>query len=174
MSNFKKKLFTDIAIGAGAVLIFSIGILFFGSRVSADAEKIAKTRKDVSDGAASVESYSLVKSQYNGEAREYMEVIKKAIPLKDELINLRKDFQYLATSENLDMTFSFLGEQGTSIPQLGSVGVSLTVQGDLATIGGFLKKLDGFRYLMGVENLTFDNREGKSNASLRAKVFFRK
>lgn len=174
MQAFKKKLFLNIGITVGVVVIFTIGILIFGSNISADSEKIISTRKEVSDWTVSVQSYSAVRSQYTGKAKEYSEILEKVIPQKDELINLKKDFQYLASSEKLEMSFSFLGEQGTNAPQLGSVGVSLTIQGSMEMISSFLQKLENFRYLMGVESLTFDNREGKSNASIRGRIFFKK
>ncbi len=174
MQEFKKKLFTNIGTTAGIVVIFIIGILVCGSRISANSEKIVTARKEVSDWNASVQSYSAVRSQYTGKAKEYSEILQEIIPEKDELINLRKDFQYLASSEKLEMSFSFLGEQSTNAPQLGSVGIGLTIQGSLETVGSFLKKLEEFRYLMGVESLTFDNREEKSNVSIRGRVYFRK
>jgi len=174
MQAFKKKLFINIGIIAGVVIIFVVGILISGSSIRANSEKIVAARKEVSDWNMSVQSYSTVRSQYTGRAKEYSEILQRVIPEKDELINLKKDFQYLASSEKLDMSFSFLGEQNTNAPQLGLVGVSLTIQGNLETIGNFFKKLEGFRYLMGVESLTFDNREGKSNASIRGRVYFRK
>lgn len=174
MPEFKKKLFVNIGIAGGAVILFSIGIIVYGSNISTNSEEIIATRREVSNWAASVQSYFAVRSQYTGKAKEYSEIIQKIIPLKDELINLKKDFQFLASSEKLEMSFSFSGEQGTNAPQLGSVGVNLGVQGDLDTVGKFLKKLEDFRYLMGVESLVFDNREGKSSASIRGRVFFRK
>ncbi|MEW6617284.1 MAG: type 4a pilus biogenesis protein PilO [Patescibacteria group bacterium] len=174
MEAFKKKLFLNIGITAGVVIIFTIGILIFGSSISANSEKIISTRKEVSDWNVSVQSYSAVRSQYTGKAKEYSEILEKVIPQKDELINLKKDFQYLASSEKLEMSFAFLGEQGTNAPQLGSVGVSITIQGSMEMVASFLQKLESFRYLMGVESLTFDNREGKSNASLRGRIFFKK
>jgi Tfp pilus assembly protein PilO len=174
MSEFKKKLFINIGITVGVVILFSIGIIVYGSGISTNSEKIVRMRTDSSNLNTLIQSYSSVRSQYTGKAKEYSETIEKLIPQKDELINLRKDFQYLASSEKLEMSFSFLGEQSTAAPQLGSIGISLGVQGDLGTISSFLKKLEDFRYLMGVENLVFDNREGKSSASIRGRVFFRK
>jgi len=174
MEVFKKKLLLNIGITVGVVVIFTIGILIFSSRISANSEKIISTRKEVSDWNISVQSYSAVRSQYTGKAKEYSEILERVIPQKDELINLKKDFQYLASSEKLEISFAFLGEQGTNAPQLGSVGVSITIQGSMEMVASFLEKLESFRYLMGVESLTFDNREGKSNASIRGRIFFKK
>lgn len=176
MSDFQKKLLVRLAILVGVVAVLCGGILFFGGKISAYASEIASTRTELVRWASSLQSYVSIKSQYEGAAKGDTEILNNLIPQQDKLIDLRKDFQFLAGGNNLGVSFSFAGERMTASPHLGAIGINLNLQGNMDDIFSFIKKLQDFHYLISIGSVTIEKKDKETGSVglVRGEVFFQK
>lgn len=174
MSDFSKRLTLQIAIAAGIVVVLSGGILYFGNKIATTAAQIIAARTDLADWNTSLQSYVAIKSQYTGQAGTDIAILNNVLPTEDQLIDLKKDFQFIAGGSNVTVDFSFAGERTTASPQIGALGISLNLQGDFSSLVGFIRKLEGFRYVLSIDSVTFSEQEKTMTALVRGEVFFRK
>ncbi len=61
MSDFQKKLFSQIGVMLGVVAVLGGGILFFGGNISAYTTKIASVRTELVRWASSLQSFVSIK-----------------------------------------------------------------------------------------------------------------
>jgi len=174
MSDFPKRITVKIAIAAGIILVLAGGITFFGNRIAAATGQIISARADLANWNTSLQSYVGIKSQYAGQAGTDITILNNVLPTEDQLIDLRKDFQFFAGSSNVTVDFSFTGERSTASPQIGALGISLNLTGDFNSLLQFIQKLKNFHYLISIDGVTFSEQENTMAASVRGEVFFRK
>lgn len=175
MSAFYKKLLIEIGITAGVVAVLGIFILFFSKNINSKTTEIEATRTELGNWVSSVQSLAFVRSEYTGKARDYINVLQSVLPTKDELIDLKKDFQFIAAGEDLNLRFSFIGEEQTGSEKLGAIGIQLGLDGQMSSVLNFIKKLDSFKYLVSIDSInTMEKENGSIEANVRAKVYFRK
>lgn len=173
-SDFQKKLFPQLAMMAGVLVILGGGTLFFGREISGYTDRISSVRTELVQWASSLQSYVAIKSQYETKIIGYTGVLNNLIPQKDKLIDLRKDFQFLAGGDNIDVSFSFAGEQPTASPNISTIGINLNLQGDMEGIFNFIKKLQNFHYLISINSVIIEKKDQVTVATMRGEVFFRK
>lgn len=173
MKTFRKKLVTELIISLVAVGVISIGLLFFGFNISKFAKKVVATRQELTERSASLQSLAILRSEYSSKGEPYLNVLYNIIPLKDELIDLSKDFQSLAAKERIDYGFTFIGEIPATSNNLGSVRFSLSLGGGLDRLINFIKNLQNFRYLVNLENISINKGELQMRMNVKGSVFFR-
>lgn len=175
MSDFQKKLFIKLGTLVAVLVVTVGGIVFFGGNISSYADQIVSIRKELVQRIALLQSYVSLKSEYTAKAKEDISILNNLIPQQDQLIDLRRDFQFLGGGDNLDINFAFTGERTTDSPRLGAIGISLDVQGEMRNVLDFMKKLEHFHYLISIDSVTIDKKDsGGVTALLRGGVFFRK
>jgi len=174
MSRFSEKLLFEILIALGIIAVLSGGVLFFGSSVSGASESILKSRKELSDWAASVQTYALVSSQYTTKARGYMNVLETVLPEKDKLIDLRKEFQFLGSEEGVSVNLGFSGERETDSAAVGSVGFTLNLGAEqMQPMVNFVKKLENFQYLVVIDSVSISEKDSDFVGLVRGRVLYR-
>ena len=175
MTEFSKKLLWRISVPVLVVAVLAVGIHLFYLRVKDYASSIVMVRAELADWAASVQSFALVSSQYSGKGKTYIEILRNIIPEKDEFINLKKEFQFLASAENISLNFSFGGDHETQNPHFASVGFTLNLEGQsVSSISKFIDRLANFRYLTSLDGVTIIEKEDKVDGVIRGRVYYRK
>lgn len=174
MSDFSKRITLEIGTAAAALAALAGGLIFFGNTIVATTDRIVAAREDLANWSALLQSYVAIRSQYAAQAEADITVLNNVLPLQDQLINLRKDFQFLAGGSNVSVNFSFTGDRTTASPRVGAIGVSLDLTGDFNSLMGFIHKLQSFHYLFSIDSVTFDQKDKTMTALLRGEVFFRK
>ncbi len=175
MAYFSKNLMFEIIIAAILILAFGGGILFFRARISDLAGQTLKTRQLLAERTSSLQLYSSLKTQYDGKGGKYLNVLQNIVPTRDQLIDLRQEFQLLAAKENLDFGFAFFpGDEVTAAPgELGAIKFNLNLKGDIDQLLNFIHSLENFRYLITLESFTM-NRQGSSiQMTIKGQVYFR-
>ena len=174
ISQFQKKFLIQLAVTFAIGLVCITGIAVFGGAISEKTNEISALRKEMAEWSASIRSFVAIKTQYSGKAGEYEKVLENIMPKRDELIDLKKDFQFLAAGEGLDLAFSFMSERETETPLVGGMGVSISVRGDSQEqIFSFLERLKKFRYLFSIDSLRFETGDKSASVSLKGEVLFR-
>ena len=173
MKAFHKRLVTELAISLIIIGAMALGLLFFGFNIIKFSKKIVSTRQELYDRSVSIESLATLRSDYTARAKNYLNVLYNVVPLKDELIDLSKDFSSLASGEKLEYGFTFVGESPATSVDLGSVEFNLTLGGTLERLLSFVENLQNFRYLINLDSLSLVGGAEQMKMSVRGKVFFR-
>ncbi len=174
-SGFQKTLFIKVFIVVAILVVFGGGTAVFGKLISEKRESIERLRKETENWSSFIQSFVSIKAQYSGKAGEYERILENMLPKKDDLIDLKKDFQFLAGGEGLDLSISILGEKQKTSPLLGAVNVAISVTGDTEEeMFGFLKKLEDFRYIFSIDSISIEkNISGGRTLSIRGEVLYR-
>ncbi|MFA6364791.1 MAG: hypothetical protein WCW78_00100 [Candidatus Paceibacterota bacterium] len=173
MEVFKKKITIEGLITAIIIIAISSGIYFFASKITAYSNEILALRTELAMRSTSLTMLANLRSDYIAKAQKDFGVLSSVIPVKDQLINIAKDFQFLATQAGFDSTFSFMNESPATSNSLGFLGFKLTFGGDFDKLLGFVKTLQNFRYLSDFSNFTIARGKDKTQLSVNGKVFFR-
>jgi|GEM_PF-1388275 len=174
MVSFKKQLTIQLSIALGVLIILSIGLSIFAGSIRTAIDDLASLRADLAFRASSLKSLANLQTQYNRKAKGYSENLTKAVPQKEELIGLSKDFQSLAGLAKVEQTFGFTSETPASGGGLGFLSFQSTASGDLLSLSKFLSSIENFRYLTKVESLNISPSEPSSQKlNIKGKIFFR-
>jgi len=174
MKAFRKRFVTEVVISLIVIGALAFGLVFFGFNIGRFTKKIVSVQRELYRRSASLESLATLRSEYVNKAQSYLNVLHNVVPLKDELIDLSKDFESLAGEEKLDYGFTFVGETTATSDSLGSVKFNLTLGGTLNRLLRFVKNLQNFHYLISLDTLSF-NRESEETTkmAIQGRVFFR-
>ena len=173
MGSFKKQLSIQLAIAGGVFLVLIIGLSFFSSSIKSAIEDLATLRTDLTARASSLEALARLQTQYTTKAKGYSEMLTKAVPKKEELIGLNKDFQNLAGQAKVEQSFGFTGETPASGGSLGFLSFQIAASGDLLSLSKFLASVENFRYLTKVEGLTISPDPSGQKFGIKGRIFFR-
>jgi len=173
MTNFLKRLFFQISIflliaGAGI-----IGLLFFGSSIKNYVNKIYLTRQEIALRSSELASLAILKSQYNSQAKDYLNILEQKIPTRDQMIELPKNLKPLADHLNLEMSFTFTGETSPSTTSFGFANFSLNVKGTGDSLNQFFQELTKSQPLIIFDNLNFDRLNEQEQILVHGRAFFR-
>lgn len=174
MVSFKKQLTIQLAIAFGVLIILAIGLSVFAGSIRTAIDSLASLRADLAFRASSLESLANLQTQYNRKAKVYSENLTKAVPKKEELIGLSKDFQSLASLSKVEQSFGFTSETPASGGGLGFLSFQSSASGDLSNLSKFLSSIENFRFLTKVESLAISPSEPSSQKlNIKGRIFFR-
>lgn len=173
MSNFQKKLIIEILIALAVIIALSVGIVIFWKNIGEYSTQIVSLRKQLVSWNKSVQSFVAIRSQYNTKAKEYLNILHNVLPERDALLELRKEFQFLAAGDNLSLNFSFASNLKTLSPLIGSVLFNMNLKGDFEKLIEFVKKMDNFQYLISLDNFTVTRGVEASESVIKGQAFFR-
>ncbi len=174
MNHFRKNLTVEISIAVIVIAAFGAGILFFRAKIASSTEQIIKMRHDLSERNSSLQLYSALHSQYDSKAKNYLNVLYNIIPTRDQLIDLRQEFQSLAAKEKLDFGFAFFsGDEASARGETGIVKFDLNLKGDLDQLINFIQSLEKFRYLITLDSFTMNRQGSTIQMIIKGQVYFR-
>lgn len=174
MNHFRKRLIIELSISLLIVLALFAGVEFFKGNVGDYSDRIVAARATLSNRAASVGELASLRSQFNGKASNYLNVLHNIIPPYDQLINLNKELQSLAVQSNVGYGFSFAGEVSKSSGGLGSISFNLDASsGNFSSLMSFLKLVQNLRYLSSVDEVSMRSNNATLVMNIKARVFYR-
>lgn len=174
LSVFQKKLLKQLGVALGIIVVLGISIFMLGKSISVDATETERLRLEKVNWSSSVQSYVSAKTQYTKKGKDYEQILENILPERDSLIDLKKDFQFLAAGEGLDLNFSFSTERDKGSKLVGAIGITLTVQGSSERkIFSFLEKLEGFRYLFSIDAMSLQREKDRESGAERVTAVIR-
>jgi len=174
MTPAQKQITVQVSIALGVIGILVLGIVLFGVNISSSTAKIVAAREEIATRTISLQSLASLRADYTNKARAYLNVLHNIVPQKDELIDLSKDIQAIASADNLEYGFTFIGENQPTGSDLGFVKFNLRLGGTLPNLLSFLKNIQNFRYLVDIESATLYREESLMRMNLTGSVYFRK
>jgi len=174
MTDFRKKLIVQVTIAVAVVGTLGAGLLFFGKNIRTNGAELQAARMALAERSASLEALALLQTQYTRKAKGYIAVLQGMVPQKEELINISKDFQFLATQSGVSQSFSFLDETPASGGALGSINVRIDVGGSIERIAQFVRGIENFKYVTKIDRVAINrNQNNTLTASIGAHIYFR-
>ena len=174
MSYFYRNLAIEIAVALIIIVALVGGMVFFRFRISDAVAKISAVREELSNRSQSLQSFSVIKSQYEDKGRNYLNVLHNVVPAKDQLIDLRQEFQSLATRENIGFGFSFsAGDEAAGGSELDSLNFNLNVKGTIDELLAFMRDLQNFRYLITLDELAMTRQGSEIQMIIKGQIYYR-
>lgn len=175
MSEFRKKLLIHGGIFFVLILIIGVSLFFLSKKVDAYATEIESTRSQLYDWIVSLGSFAAIRSEYSTKAERYGQILQNRLPEKELLIDLKKDFQFLAASEGVNVNLIFNSEAETASPRVGAIGVTLSLKGPFPNVVRLISRLNEMRYLVSIESMTMSRGDNAMmDVEAKGKVLFQK
>jgi hypothetical protein len=172
--DFKKKLAIELGITAVLIVGLLFGILIFASKLKTSAIEMVKLREELALRSKSLNSVAALRSEYDMKVKERMKVLVSSVPVKDQLINIAKDFQLISSKSELQSTFTFVGESTATNDSLGKVTFKLSGEGSFEKLIDFISVLQNFHYLSSFDSFSLlRKQEENSTLSTQGSIYFR-
>lgn len=174
MDSFKKKLLLEIGIALGIIAVLAGGIFFFAGAISDYSDQIVSLRTRLANQASSLAALASLRADYNSVVKQDLQALNGAVPYKDQLINLTKEFQLLAAQNGLSSSFAFIGETPAAGGSFGTIRFKLEVSGDFNKLPDFVAQLQHFTYLSTFDSFSITRGTGSSGVlSTAGQVYYR-
>ena len=172
--DFKKKLAIELGITAVLIVGLFSGIFIFASKLRTNAEEMVGLREELALRSKSLNSVAALRSEYDMKVKDRLKVLISSVPVKDQLINISKDFQLLSSRAELQSTFTFVGESAATNDSLGKVTFKLSEEGNFEKLIEFISVLQNFHYLSSFDSFSLlRKQEGNSALSTQGSIYFR-
>ncbi len=171
--NFKKRLLIELSILLGLVLVMGGTLAYFASTIGTKGEAVIEARKLLMSRSFAIENFAGLRGDWNQGAKESLELLRDSIPIKDQLITLGKDFQFLAGRAGLEFSYAPIGETAPAAPSLGFIQFRIGITGSYDAIQKYITTLQGFRYITTVDGVTFTRSGSNYEAVITGKTYFR-
>lgn len=172
--DFKKKLAIELGITAILIVGLLSGILIFASKLKSGSEEISSLRKELALRSKSLNTVAALRSEYDIKVKDKMKILNASVPVKDQLINIAKDFQLISSQAGLQSSFTFVGETAPTGDSLGIVTFKLSGEGSFENLVEFISVLQRFHYLSSFDSFSLlRKQEGNSVLITQGNVYFR-
>lgn len=163
-----------LSISVGVIVVLIVILFILSSSISKYAATLVDGRQQLLARSAQLQAFATLRSDYNREAKNDLSLLYGVVPIEDQLINLPKDLQFLASQDNLEYSFSFVGRSSPSDQSLGSIQVQLSLEGPFEKLISFVQRLQNFKYLTKVTSVNISKVAGTAyQMTVRAQVAFR-
>ncbi len=173
MDPFKKKLLIQSGITIGIIAVLLLGITFFSRTITDYAGQITSLRNQIAARSGSLNALAILRSQsslVDGDTR----IMNNAVPVKDQLINLTKEFQLLASQSGLSSSFSFLGESPSTATTFGTIRFKLNISGNFEKLLNFIPQLQNFKYISSFDNYSITRTSGDNGTLItNGQIYYR-
>lgn len=173
MDPFKKKLLIQSGITVGIITVLFLGIVFFSNTITDYAGQITSLRNQIAARSGSLNALAILRAQSSlieGDTK----IMNNAVPVKDQLINLSKEFQLLSSQSGLSSSFSFLGESPSSATTFGTIRFKLDISGNFEKLMSFIPQLQNLKYVSSFDNYSITRTSGDNGIlTTKGQIYYR-
>lgn len=171
--NFKKRLLIELSLLLGIILVMGGILAYFASTISSKGEAVIEARKLLMSRSFAIENFAGLRGDWNQGAKENLGLLRDSVPIKDQLITLGKDFQFLAGRAGLEFSYAPIGETAPAVPSLGFIQFRIGVAGTYDVIQKYITTLQGFRYITTVDGVALVRAGSAYEAVITGRTYFR-
>ncbi len=172
MDDFKKKLILRLAVAFGVVAVIGFLIFYLGSDIEKRSNLIFSTRSAFSQSVSDVNELARLREVAKS-IIPMKETLDKALPRRDTLFSLPREYEKMATDSGLEFTFKF-GEE--SKPQQNApsrIRFEMNIRGDYDKLLAFLQSIEISPHYINFLSLNLIRIEGnRYNITLSGEIFF--
>lgn len=174
MDPFKKKLLVESGITVAILTTLLFGIMFLGGTITEYGSQIVTLRNQFVARSGSLSALASLRSQYSSVVAKDLQIMSNAVPIKDQLINLTKEFQLVSSQSGLSSSFAFLSESPANGASFGTIRFKLDVSGNFEKLIAFVDVLQNFKYLSTFDNYSITRTTGgNGQLTTNGQIYFR-
>lgn len=171
MTSFRKKLIINGSIVFVVVVVLGVGLYVAVSKINKVSGDILVIKDQARLARREVLEFSRLKED-SAEADLALQVLRRALPERDDLLLFRTDMERLARERNLRAGFSFGAEIAGDKGMPGYVNFNMSVEGGFASIISFIKDAESSGYLLELLQASVLGEGASASGRLDGKVFF--
>lgn len=158
-------------IAAAAALVAASGIFYIASLINKNLEEVLDFKNGIRGAREEILALTVLRQEADANAAAF-DKLKRVLPVRDDLVLFRKNFEGLAHSKNLKFGFSFGAELPPNGTLPGAVMFDMALEGSLKNITAFLREFEVANYITELSqfNVTGDGNVFSGRTS--GKVFF--
>lgn len=171
--NFKKRLLIEILLLLGIAVVMGGILVYFSYTIRTKSEAVIEARKSLMSRSFAIENFASLRGDWNQGAEGNLELLRDSIPIKDQLITLGKDFQFLASRSGMEFSYAPIGETASAAPSLGFIQFRIGVTGSYDAVQKYIGTLQGFRYITTVDGVALTRAGLNYGAVIIGRTYFR-
>jgi hypothetical protein len=168
--NPRKRLNRELIIVAIGIVALGSTAIILGYQIHQRANAIANQRLTAAVKTAQLEILSKLTTQFAA-AEPYLPKLQNILPRRDEMIGFDRNLIALAKERKVGFGFSFGGETPSSAGSAGWISFTITLQGSLDDITGYLDALNKLPYFIEFPGVDMGIRGGQYSTQLSGRVF---
>lgn len=171
LTNFRRKLFLNVGITLGTLLLAGLGIIFLGIDAKGNADYIFQTTAALGSRAQVASDLARLREEEKTADPMLAELLRR-IPTRDALLlNFAIYTRDLGVSHNVTSNMKFVAEEPRD-----SFNVSkfdLAAQGDYLSLIRFFSEFDKSPYVINILNFSLVRQGDRYSLSLLGEIMFR-
>lgn len=165
LAGFKKKLFTQIGIALGAILLLAIFIFLLNKDINTRIEAIEKAKGEIALREKTIELLTGTNTDFK-RADPLFENLKSLLPNKIELIAFESSLLQRAKTFAVESGFKFGAEKAGTTEEPGTIKFTMTAAGSYEDIIDFLKYVEGHKYFISLDSIDINRSSPNKYSSL--------
>jgi len=176
MTIFHKKLFKQLGISLGIIVVLSGFIVYIFSDLRAVGKLIETNRLALATRTQNISSLAALRER-SKEAETKMNQLRTILPDRESLFIFSAEVNRLAREQNLSPIFSFRDETISELPNVPSkASFIINVSGERLPILTFIRILEATPYLTRIQSIEWTASDGAPGGVYRAilsgEIFF--
>lgn len=171
LTNFRRKLFLNIGITLGTLLLVGFGIIFLGIDAKGNADYIFRTTAALGSRAQVASDLARLREEEKTADPMLTELLRR-IPTRDSLLlNFSIYSRNLGLSHNITSNLKFVAEEPRD-----SFNVSkfdLAAQGDYLSLIRFFSEFDKSPYVINILSFSLVRQGDRYSLSVSGEIMFR-
>ena len=153
VQGFKRRLFIQIGVTAGLIILFSIFIVLLNSDINKSGLSIDAAKEKLNLRSQTIELLSSSNNDLK-KAEPLLANLKTILPTQDELINFPAEITAIAKGYGVDIGFEWKKGGTAGTPDgAGTVLFAMTLSGGYGDLSDFLAALERHRYFIRMEGV---------------------
>ncbi|RJQ29869.1 hypothetical protein C4571_00405 [Candidatus Parcubacteria bacterium] len=171
----RREFFLSASIIVLSFVVFGVGVWWYGTSLEKVTKEILVDRLLLKKRTEAIGVLAQFKSEAPV-AGAYQKAMDAILPAEDQLLDFPRWIESIARARNLEAGFSF---QGGAVPaqedSAGYIGFTMSVNGSLSDIFGFVKDLElqTPRFLSSIDGFDLHGADAQYQFSSRGRVFFK-
>lgn len=150
--GYKKRLFINLGILVGGILILSIVIILLNSDTKNCEKKIVQYKHELALRNKTIEF--LGESDFNfKKIDEAIVILDDIIPAKDTLISFPKELENIGRKHVVDVGFKFISEIEAEEGKPGHIQFGMNLAGEFLDLVSFLEELEDHKYAIALNSI---------------------
>lgn len=171
--SLNKRLFIQLGIALGSVLLLSLAVFFLNRSINARVEEMRAQKRDLALRNRTIELLAGGNSDLK-RAEPLLERLQSVLPAKDTLLAFSRDIKNFGKQFGVTVGFSFGVEKAGTESEPGTVSFSLSASGDYDNLIAFLEFLEQHPYFIRFDGIALGYQKESQYTITTSGVIFTK
>jgi hypothetical protein len=173
LPSINNRLFVQLSIAVGSVLVLSLTVLFLNSHITKQVEQMASQKRDIALRNRTIELLAGGNSDLK-RAEPLLARLQSILPAKDTLLSFSRDVKAFGKQFDVTVGFSFGVEKAGTEAEPGTVNFSLSASGEYDNLMNFLGFLENHPYFIRFDGVSLGYQKDAQYTISTSGVIFTK